>query len=248
MENRVRGLVSGYLRLVRWLCLTLCLGALVLGISCGGTQTETSSVPPQATLAPTRPTLIIPTPPPGWTPYSRSTFQIALPNSWQEIKLSDADLKNVIASAQANNPPLAEQLRTVLDTGQYKAFLLYAVESKAGLLENVSVARVALEGGNDLQAYAKAYANALPDVVRGAKLIDAQMPLKVNGMNAAAFTYDVSLVDGSGNLTTLRGVQYLYVLDSGDAYLITVTGQTDDAAKFTALARQIGTSFVAVPP
>lgn len=245
----MRRAASDYLsRLWRTLCLSLYVSVLVLVISCGGAQTETPNATTDATLSPTRPPLVIPTPPPGWTPYSRSTFQIALPNSWQEIKLSDTDLKNAITTAQGNNPPLAEQLRTLLDTGQYKAFLLYAVEKKPGVLENVSVARVTLEGGTDLQAYAKAYANALPDVVRGAKLIDAQMPLRVNGMNAAAFTYDVSLVDGAGNLTTLRGVQYLYVLDSGDAYLITVTGQSDDAAKFTALARQIGTSFVGVTP
>lgn len=223
------------------------LGVLLLLVACGGAETATPTVI-VPTAAPTRRPLIIPTTPAGWTPYSRSTYQIALPDSWQEIKLSEPDLKNAIAAAQANNPPLADQLRLLLDSGQYKAFVLYAVENSAAGFENVAISRVALEGTNDLQAYAKTYADALPNVVRGAQVSEVQAPLNVNGMRAAAFVYDISLVNGDGNLTTVRGVQYLYVLDSGDAYMVTVTGKTDDANKFTTLARQIATSFIGVTP
>lgn len=201
------------------------------------------------TAAPTRQVVTFPTPAPGWSIYSRSTYQIALPASWQEVKLQENELKNAIAAAQESNPPLAEQLRTLLESGQYKGFIFYATEkNRAAVTRNVSIARSTLAGGQDLQTFAKAYADALPNLVRGAKVSEAQAPLKINGIHAAAFVYDVPLVDNAGNLTTLRGVQYLYVLDGGDAYLVTVTGDATDAEKFMPLARQIAASFVGFTP
>lgn len=222
---------------------------IAISVACSaGLPTQVPNTISETPGAPTPSPIIIPTPPQGWTPYSRSTYQIALPDSWQEIKLSDAQLKGAIATAQENNPPLAEQLRALLESGQYKSFVFYAVEKNSAVPRNVSIARVALAGTNDLQAYAKTYAEQLPNVVRGAKVIEVQAPIQVNGMRAAEVTYDISLMDETSNLMTLRGVQYLYVLETGDAYLVTVTGGGDDPEKFTALARAIATSFVAVTP
>lgn len=226
-------------------------GALLILNACDERQTTTPENTPtsNATTAPTRRQVTFPTPAPGWSIYSRSTYQIALPDSWQEIKLQETELKNAIAAAQDSNPPLAEQLRTLLQSGQYKGFIFYATEkNRAAVTRNVSIARSTLAGGQDLQTFAKAYADALPNLVRGAKVSEVQAPLKINGINVAAFVYDVPLVDNAGNLTTLRGVQYLYVLEGGDAYLVTLTGDAADAEKFMPLARQIATSFVAVTP
>lgn len=231
------------------------LGALALaGLfflnACGDAQTVT----PEATLtaetaAPTRAVIALPTPAPGWSVVRRARFQISLPDTWQPFQLQENDLKKAIAAAQNSNPPLAEQLRAMLESGQYKSFLLYATDqASAPVVRNVSVTPVSPGKMNDLQAFAKAYADALPNVIRGAKVGEIQAPLKINGMNAAGFVYDVSLVDNAGKLTTLRGVQYLYVPDSGDAFMITVTGDAADAEKFMPLARQIAASFVAVTP
>lgn len=235
-------------RNIKFFFAALACGAIILLAACGNAPTPTPDIL-RETSAPTRRPVIIPTTPPGWTPYSRSTYQIALPDAWQEVKLSEQNLKDAIASAQENNPPLAEQLRTLLESGQYKSLAFYAVEkSNAPVLKNVSIARLALQGTNDLEAFAKSYADALPNVARGSRVIEVQAPLQINGTNAAAFQYDVSLVNTEGVLTTLRGVQYLYVLDSGDAYLVTVMGDANDAEKFLPLARQIATSFVGVTP
>lgn len=235
-------------RLARLIGILLC--SVLIGLTaCGSSPETTTPAPPAQTVAPTRRPVIIPTIPSGWTPYSRSNFQIALPDSWQEVKLGEADLKAAITAAQENNPPLVDALSTLLSSGQYKTFTFYAIDkNNATSLENVSIARVALDGSQDFAAFAKAYADALPNVVRGANVIQAQPPTKINGMNAATIVYDVSLVDQSGNLATLRGVQYLYLLDSGDAYLVTVTGDGNNASKFMPLAQQIGMSFVAVTP
>lgn len=237
MDRRVRLFV----------CLLLC-GTLLLLVDCGGDSNETP-LASETTLAPTPAPLVIPTTPPGWTPYSRSTYQLALPDSWVQVKLDEQALKSAISAAQASNPPLAEQLRTLQESGQYKAFIFYAVENaSAPPLRNVAITRLSLSGTNDLQAYMKSYAETLPGVIRGAQVIEVQAPLRVNNMNAASIIYDVSLVDNAGTLTTLRGVQFLYLLDSGDAYLVTVTGDARDADKFTPLARQIATSFVGITP
>lgn len=221
------------------------LGALLWLAACGGSGSET----PAVTNTPPAPPVVIPTAPPGWSPYSRSTFQIALPESWEQVKLGEQELRTAIAGAQENNPPLAEQLRALLESGQYKAFSFYAIDKQSTpILRNVSITRVSLEGTNDLQAYVRSYAGALPDVIRGARVVEVQAPLRVNNLDAASIVYDVSLVDNAGTLATLRGVQFLYRLDSGDAYLVTVTGDANDADKFMPLARQIATSFVGTTP
>jgi hypothetical protein len=223
----------------------LALVAIFFLNACDAAQTATPL--PDATLIPTRQTVIFPTPAPGWSIYSRATYQIALPDSWQEVKLQETDLKNAIAAAQESNPPLADQLNALLASGQYKTFLFYAADkTPASVTRNVSITRLPSVQVNDIQALAKAYADALPNIVRGAKVNEVQAPLKINGMDAAAFVYDVALVDNGGKLTTLRGVQYLYLLATGDAYVVTVTGDAADAEKFMPLARQIATSFAAV--
>lgn len=217
--------------------------------ACGGEPENTGPTLPAATDVPTRRPVTVPTPPPGWTPYSRSAYQIALPNTWQEVKLSEDELKSAIAAAQENNPPLAEQLRALLESGQYDSFLFYgAAKSSPSVAQNVTVTHVALEGTNDLPTYAAAYAKTLPNVMRGAQVLEVQSSLSVNGIDAAAIVYNVPLVNGAGELLTLRGVQFLFLLDSGDAFLVTITGDAKNADAFIPLARQIATSFVAVTP
>jgi|GEM_PF-3284549 hypothetical protein len=225
----------------------LALAAIFVLNACDAAPTATPL--PTATLTPTRQAVVFPTPAPGWSIYSRATYQIALPDSWQEVKLQETDLNNAIAAAQESNPPLADQLNTLRESGQYKAFLFYATDkTPAPVTRNVSITRLPSVQVNDIQALAKAYADALPNVVRGAKVSEVQAPLQINGMDAAALVYDVALVDNGGKLTTLRGVQYLYLLASGDAYVVTVTGAAADAEKFMPLARQIATSFAAGTP
>lgn len=223
---------------------------LLLLAACDTLKPAETPVPiSNPTASPTRRPIIIPTTPAGWTPYSRSTFQIALPDSWQEVKLSEQELKATVASAQENNPQLAEQLRVLLESGQYQAFVFYAIEPQGtGAGRNVSISRIELEGTNDLTAFVQAYAAELPNAVRGSKLVEVQSPLQVNSTRAAAIVYDLSLVDEQGNLKTVRGVQYLYQLDSGDAYLVTVSGELTEEAEFMPLAREIATTFVGLTP
>lgn len=223
-------------------------GILVIFAACtGGTQTPAPNSPTFTAQPPaTIPALTVPTPPPGWSVYNRSSFAIALPNSWQEVELDENNLKSAITSAQGSNPPLADQLNLLLQSGQYKSLSFYATEkNQANIVSNVSVSQLTLTGTNDLRTFAKSYAAALPDAIRGAKLIDTQVPLKINGLNAASFAYDISIVDNTKTLTTLRGLQFLYLMDSGNAYLLTLTGDAADGDKFTALARNISATFVA---
>lgn len=222
-------------------------GALLVLNGCGEAMTNTPA--PVVTAAPTRSAIVVPSAAPGWKLYTRSTYQLALPENWQEVKLQEEALRDAVVAAQDRNPPLAEQLRVLLESGQYKGFIFYAVENNsAPIARTVSIARSSLPQGQSLGTLAQTYAKSLPDILRGANLIEMQAPLKINGMDAASFVYDVSLVDANGKLTTLRGMQFLYVLASGDAYLVTITGDAADAENFMPRARQIGASFVAMPP
>lgn len=216
---------------------------VVFTSACGDTPTPT---PPPVATATTPRVNIFPTAAPGWSIYKRSTYQIALPDTWQQVNLQDKELRNSITAAQDSNPPLAEVLRTLLESGQYKGFIFYATDKiAASPARTVSIARSTLPPDRDIQSIAQAYAQGLPDLVRGAQLTTVQAPLKINGLDAAAFEYTISLVDENAKLVTLRGMQYLYVLRSGDAYLVTITGDASDG-KFESFARGIGEAFAAM--
>jgi hypothetical protein len=225
----------------------LMLFLLVLSLgACADPQTATPL--PDATATPTRQLVTPPTPAPGWKLVKRSTYQIALPDTWQEIKLQEDEIKNAVTAAQDNNPPLADILRTLLESRQYKGFIFYAADKNAAPpARTVAIARAALPPNQDLQSTAQTYAQLLPTLVRGAQVTNIQAPLKINGIDAAAFDYTISLVNQNAKLATVRGVQYLYVLDSGDAYLVTLSGDASDPA-FESVARDIAETFAAYHP
>ncbi len=217
--------------------------------ACSFIATPTPTAPPPtATATP----IITPTPPAGWTIHTQPHFQIALPNSWQEFPLDDATLKNAIDAASTDNPYLADTLRAILTTGQNKNFVLYAADktNAAGptVVDNLSISRTAIPSGTSIEQAVRQYANALPQVLKGAKVVAFDAPIEVNGQKAGEVDYDLPLVNAGGQVVTLRGVQFLFVPDSGDAYVVTVTGDAAGADKFMLLARQIERSFVSKGP
>ncbi len=216
--------------------------------ACGENATPTPPAPPTHPPTPTRPAVVLPTAAPGWKIFKRSTYQLTLPDGWQEIKLQADEIKNAVAAAQANNPPLADTLRALLEAEQYKEFIFYAADQNAAPQpRTISIARAALPPNQNIAGVASAYAETLPQLVRGAQLTRTRAPFQRNGMNVAAFDYTLAFVDDRAKLVTLRGTQYLYVSASGDAYLVTVTGDAADAA-FDDIVRGIAETFVILPP
>lgn len=212
--------------------------------ACGGTPTKASATPtPQATA------LVLPTPLAGWTIQQGASFQIGLPPQWQAISLDESKLKAEIDSASSNNPHLADTLRAILESGQHKALLFYAADSSStNVITNVSVARTSAPSGTSPEQAERDYAEALPGVLKGAKLVALETSMEVNGRKAGEVDYDLPLVNASGQVVTLRGVQYLYFLDSGDVFVVTVTGDAASQETFVPLARQIGKSFAVTGP
>lgn len=221
--------------------------ALCLLSACG--SSEVPSLPGQATRAAALATITpipTPTPPPGWRIFSKQGFQIALPPRWQEIRLDEASLRTAIQAAQDNNPPLADALGTLLQTGQYKTLLLYATATvSAPTLQNVAIARVSVPRDTRIETIAQAYAGALPDAVRGSKLVEVVQSLPMNGLDAAEIIYEVSLISGDGQLVTLRGVQYLFLTGPEALYVVTISGDKENSSALIVLARDMAGSFVA---
>lgn len=225
---------------VPWLALAI----LVLVSACGGTPTATLIAPtPQATP------LIFPTAPAGWTVREAPSLRISLPPSWQPIALDEAQLKSEVDSASTNNPHLADTLRGILESGQSKSFLFYAADtSSTSVVTNVSVAKTTLPNGTSPEQAEKDYASALPGILKGAKLVAFETSMQINGRKAGEVDYDLPLVNAAGQVVTLRGVQYLFFLNSGDAFVVTITGDAASQETFVPLARQIGRSFVVTAP
>jgi hypothetical protein len=222
----------------------IALGALLS--ACGLTGTPTPTFPPPTATPLPRTT---PTPPTGWNIHSKPAFQIALPSSWQEIPLDDSSLKNAIDAASNDNPYLADTLRGILTSGQNKNLVFYAAdEASTVVITNVSISRTSIPNGTSVEKAAHDYADALPQLLQGAKLVVVDAPLEVNGQQAGEVDYDLPLVNPGGQVVTLRGVQYLFVSSSGDAYVVTVTGDASAADKFVPLARQIAKSFMSAKP
>lgn len=220
---------------------------IILGACDSAPVAPTAPPPPTPFAAPTRQVIRLPTVAPGWNQFTRSTYQIALPASWQEIKLQPDALRDALARAQENNPPLADALETLLASGQYQGFIFYAADYDAApLATTLAIARAPLPPNQTLETLAQAYAATLPNLIRGAQVTRAPDTFKINNLDTAAFEYTLALVDTRGKLVTLRGQQYLYVLDSGDAYLVTITGDAADTA-LPAQARAIAETFAANP-
>jgi hypothetical protein len=221
------------------------IAVLVLTAACAPIDLLSTPTPARTPTA----AIVFPSPRPGWTVYSRSTYQLALPAAWRPIELDEAELRATIQAAQEANAPLAESLRALLESGRYRAFVFYAAATQpAAVIQNVSVVRIAGAGTNDIQSFARATADALPGAARGARVEAVRAPLTVNGLDAAEIVYTLPVISGDGDLVNVRGVQYLYLLDSGDAYVMTVAGDATDGDAFTGLAREIALSFAAVPP
>jgi hypothetical protein len=219
---------------------------LALLCACNLFNTPTSTaVAPTATTAP----VASPVPPAGWTIHQGAAFQIALPPSWEQFPLDETALKSKVDAASSDNPHLAATLRAILDSGQFKSFLFYGADkTSANIISNVSIARATTPNGISADQAEKDYAEALPNVLKGAKLVALETALKVNGRKAGEVDYDLPLVNAAGQVVTLRGVQYLFFLDSGGAYVVTVTGDAANQETFVPLARQIGRSFLVTTP
>ncbi len=201
-----------------------------------------------ATLTPSSapPTTSAPTVETGWTIHKKDTFQLALPSSWQELSLDDTTLKQEIDAVSQDNPHLADQLRGILSSGQNKNFVFYAADTsnQGNVVSNVSVARTSVPAGMSVTQVAQEFANALPQMLKGAKVVSTNAPLTINGQQAAEVDYDLPLVNSAGQVVTVRGIQYIFVPKTGDAYVLTISGDASQADQWTPVAHKIGESFV----
>lgn len=222
--------------------LTACV-LLALAAGCSsliGTPAPTAP-PPTTTPQP----IITPTPPAGWSIHQGDHFQLALPPGWQELPLDDAGLKKLIDSASTSNPHLADQLNGIVSSGQNKSFIFFAADTTPGpIVANLSLSRTTIPAGTSVDQAVRDFADSLPQLLKGGKLISFDVPMELNGQKAGEIVYDLPLVNPAGQVVTVRGVQFLIAPRSGAPYVLAITGDAADADKFMPLARQIGSSFL----
>jgi hypothetical protein len=225
------------------------LAAIPLLLWLGGCSAVTLPGPTGIPATATLPPAVVPTPPTDWNLHYGPSFQIAIPPSWEQIALDETTLKSQLDAASTDNPHLANTLKAILDTGQFKSFLFYAADKTGTMItSNVSVTRTQTPSGASAEQIGRDYAQALPQVLKGANLVAMETALTINGKSAAEVDYDLPLVNAAGQVVILRGVQYLFFVDPGDAYVVTVTGDASDQERFVPLARQIGRSFFLTSP
>ena len=134
------------------------IGLVMVLSACGETNPLTQTAIATHTTTPTRPAMVLPTAAPGWKIFKRSTYQIALPETWQEVKLQADEIKSAILAAQDRNPPLADVLRTLLESGQYQGFIFYATdENTAPRAHTVSIARAGLPPNQNLHRHSQLF-------------------------------------------------------------------------------------------
>jgi hypothetical protein len=203
-------------------------------------------VPAPLTATPPPALVIFPTPPKDWKVYATPTFQLSLPEGWQEIILAEAALTAIIRQNQSTSPELSRSLQGLLDSGQYKDLLFYATDTKAaGIISNVIVAHAKPGGEARSEDIAKKAAESLAKDLPSAKNVMSTALVSINGIDASQVKYDLPIKDSGGNSVLLRGIQFYFLVSPQDVYALTISG---DAASdtFPAKADQIGRSFVAV--
>ena len=205
-----------------------------------------SATPVRPTVTPPPVLVSFPTPPTGWKIFTTTTFQLALPDGWQEFKLNEDSLKSTVKQNQATNPDLSRLLQQVLDAGEFKTLLFYAADTKAtGIVGNVSIGHTTPGGATRSEDVAKQAADALAKNLTQAKNVTTTALVSVNWIDAAQVKYELPYKNAQGASVTLRGSQFVFLVSPQDLYVLTVSG---DAASdsFTTVMDQIGKSFVAV--
>ncbi len=223
--------------------LSFSLMLVALLAACGTSQTPTLAVP-VATAMPAA--AFTPTPPEGWTIHSQPDFQVALPASWQELPLDEAALQSLTDQASNDNPHMADLLRDLIASGQAKDLQFFAVDKTSStVISNISVTRASLPAGTTMDQAIRDYAETLPQLLKGARLVSFDVAVEINGQQAGEIVYDLPLVNPAGQVATVRGMQYLIAAKSGQPYVVTVSGDATDADRFMPLAREIGRTFLA---
>jgi hypothetical protein len=203
--------------------------------------------PPTSTAIPATPT---PTPPAGFTIRQAQGFRIDLPDAWKAVTLDDATLKQEIDTASTDNPHLADALRGILSSGQNKSMLFYAANpsSTGEIVDSVTVVRTTLAAGTTAEQATGDFANNLPNVMKGAKLVMYEPRMQINGLDSGEVDYDMPLVNSAGRVVKVRGVQFVIGTGAGEAYIITLVGDAAHEGEFVPLARTIGRSFLVAGP
>lgn len=204
------------------------------------------ATPVAPTVTPPPALVLFPTPPKNWRVYATPTFQLALPEGWQELVLAEASLQAIIKQNQTANPDLSRSLQDLIDSAQYKDLLFYATDTRAtGIISNVTVAHTKPGGEARSEDIAKKASDALAKNLPTAKNATPSALVSVNGIDAAQVRYDIPFKNASGTVVILRGVQFYFLVSPQDLYVLTISG---DAANdlFASTADQIGKSFVAV--
>lgn len=177
-----------------------------------------------------------------WTTHTIGAIQIQTPAAWQSLPLnSTAELERMAGELEAQNRQLGQILRQFLQSDQFSLLQFLAIDkdsARAG--ENVSLIVITRPSGPSTDALLQQLVRAVPHAVPGITLLGGDTRHQVNGLPAARVVYDLSLNLGGGQSMLYRGVQW-YIVSATNVYVLTISGQADDA--LIALADRIAQSF-----
>jgi hypothetical protein len=175
--------------------------------------------------------------PRGWSLYTAGAYQIGAPGSWSSIPIERAEIERAIGVVSKGSPDLASTLQHMVDSGQYRALRLLAVNMQNG--ESLAYATTLLPLKLTPRQLAEAATELVPRQLPGASVVDTRSDASLNGRAAARVEYELALPH-SGGARALRGVQY-YLPIGSTLHIITVTGAP--SAAFVALADTIAGTF-----
>jgi hypothetical protein len=167
---------------------------------------------------------------------------VAVPDEWDEVPLTEDELKEYFQQLASVNPQYADTIDKVIGTGAFRRYLLWAigrnevVEKAPSVLVEYLAASAPVWSLDVLDEIKPSILEALP----GARITGAEADLTIDGKEAARIQYEYEAVARDGGVLRIRAVGF-YVISGSGVYAITVEGPR--TASLTSTAETIGTSF-----
>jgi hypothetical protein len=199
--------------------------------------TPTATPPPTATPLPVTPT------PAGWVQHQTADLTIWLPDTWEVLEVTQADLESIYADFQKNNPELA----TVIGSAEaLKGVSLWAFNTASkspGFTDNLNIRRTPL-GGQQVTDMQKEILDPVLAQYKqlGFNVSDSKGDLKIGDQPAARIAYTFEMAGGDGQPMKAEGQQYV-VATATDLWILSFTAGPGQSAALAPVIEQIAQSF-----
>lgn len=196
-----------------------------------------TSAPPTATSLPVTPT------PAGWVQHQTAELTIWLPEKWEVLEVTQADLESIFADFQERNPELAGAIGSAEALQGVSLWAFNTASKDPAFTDNLNIRRTPLGGQKVTDMQREILEPVLAQYEQlGFEVSESQGDLKIGDQPAARILYTFAMVGGDGQPVRAEGQQYI-IATASDLWILSFTAGPGQSAALTPTIEQIALSF-----